>query len=154
MWGIKHESHHAQLFCESAGSILASENLHVVVCRYRRIITDKVSSHLTVRCRVNLSRVFRYQFCQRTTNEGIGIENTCPAQSDKSFQSRIIDRVIPESGCAFGCLRQNRSCRPRTPAQRKGRAFAYPLGRFWAPACRHLELPSCSWVRSGAGVVW
>jgi len=45
------------------------------------IITDKVSSHLTLRCRLHLSRVFRYQFCQQTTNNGIWIENTCPAQS-------------------------------------------------------------------------
>ena len=29
------------------------------------------------------ARVFRYQFCRQTTNDGIGIKNTCPAQSDK-----------------------------------------------------------------------
>ena len=36
----------------------------------------------------------------------------------------------PESGCAFGCLRQNRSCRPGTPSQRTERAFAFSWGVF------------------------
>jgi hypothetical protein len=66
------------------------------------------------------------------------------------YRCIVIDRVIPESGCAFGCLRQNRSCRPGTPAQRKERALAFSW-EFLVPACRRLELPSRSRVRSG---VW
>jgi len=141
VWGIKHESHHAQLFCKSAGSILASENLHVVVCRYRCIITDKVSSHLTVRCRLNLSRVFRYQFYQRTTNEGIGIENTCPAQSDKSSQSRIFRSGHPRVRVRFRMPPPESLMSSGDSCAENGAGFRV-LVEFLVPACRRMKLPS------------
>ena len=62
------------------------------------------------------------------------------------------DWVVPQSRCAFGCPRRNRSGRPETPAQRKERTSRVLVGRFWAPACRRLGLSSRSWVRSGAWV--
>jgi len=106
-----------------------------VGCRYRCITSiDKVSFRLTSRCRLNLSRVFRYQFCQQTTNNGIGIENNVPPNQTNRSSPGSFDRVIPQSGCAFGCLRRNRSGRPGTPAQRKERTSRVPLGGFWAPA--------------------
>ena len=98
-----------------------------------------------------LSRVFRYQFCQQTTNNGIGIENTCPAQSDKIVPVPDLSIGSSHSPGAFGCLRRNRSGRGDSCAA-KGTGFRVPLGRFWAPACRRLGLMSRIWVRSGAWV--
>ena len=58
------------------------------------------------------------------------------------------DRVIPQSGCAFGRLSQNRSCRPGL-LRSEGGGLSCSRG-FLVPACRCLGLPSRSRVRSGA----
>jgi len=61
-----------------------------VVCRHRCIITDKVSSHRTIRCRLNLSRVFHYQSVSKPQIP----PKVVPPNRTKSFQSRIF-----RSGC-------------------------------------------------------
>ena len=78
--------------------------------------------------------ILRFSFCSPAIPPIIRKDQTanpaksCPAQSDKSPQSRTIDRGIPASGCAFGCLRRNRSCRPGLLRSEKDGLLAYPWG--------------------------
>ena len=122
---------------------LASGNLHAVGCRYRCIISDRVSSHLSLRCRLNLSRVFRYQFCQQTKIRRSESRTLVPP-NQATVPVPDLSIGSSQSLGAFGYLLRNRSGRPGTPAQRKGRNSRVLVGRFWAPACRRLGLPSCS----------
>ena len=83
---------------------------------------------------------------------GVDISNRSPASGNLHVvvcrYRCIIDQVITQSRCAFGCLRRNRSCRPGTPAQRKERAFAYPMGVFSS------SLPPSETAVSQLSAVW
>jgi len=65
-----------------------------------------------------------------------------PPNQTKSFQSRIIDRVIPKSGCAFECPRQvAQVVRGLLRSEKNGLSRSR---EFLVPACRRPELPSRS----------
>ena len=118
--------------------------------------SSPIRSHpLTLRCRLNLSRVFRYQFCQRTTNNGIGIENNVPPnRTNRSSPGSSIGSSQSLGALSDASVRSLRSSGDSCAAKRTGfRVLLVGFSSSLPPSGTAVSHLSAVWCMSGAFAV-